>query len=115
LKTLAHPLKPEILLLDRAVRSVSPTIRSGVKWNSLSWATREGFGTVFLRSTDSVQVVLHFGAKNTERGRPTIPDPVGLLAWRGADRAVVSLGRGAEFQRNLAPFSEIVRRWIEAL
>jgi len=115
LSRLDHPLKQEILALDRAVRACDASIRSGLKWNSLSWATHEYFGTVFLRSTESVQVVLHFGAKGHRAVRPSIADPAGLLDWRGADRAIASLGRGAAFRRALPAFGAIVQDWVRAL
>lgn len=109
---LEHPLKADILAVNRAVLAVSSTIKAGVKWNSLSWATVEYFGTVFLRSTESVQVVLHFGAKARRGAKPSIDDPTGLLEWKAADRAIVSLGRGAELRRRLPAFAEVVRQWI---
>lgn len=109
---LEHPLKAEIVELDRAVRAVDATIRAGVKWNSLSWLTSEYFGTVFLRSTASAQVVLHFGAKAKRGGRPPIDDPAGLLEWKADDRALATLGQGKEFRRVLPAFCAIVRQWI---
>lgn len=112
LDALEHPLKPEILELDRAVRGVSAQIHTGVKWNSLSWATAEYFGTVFLRSTDSVQVVLHFGAKVKRGQRPLIDDPAGLLEWKADDRALATLGKGQTLRRNLPAFCALVRQWI---
>lgn len=99
--------------MDRAVRAADPAIRAGVKWNSLSWITHEWFGTVFLRSTDRLQVVLHCGAKAKNRARPAIPDATGLLDWRGPDRAIVTLGRGAEFEKHLPAFVRLVQAWIQ--
>lgn len=112
LAELEHPLKSEILELDRAVRAVDEKIQAGVKWNSLSWSTSEYFGTVFLRSTDLVLVVLHFGAKVKRGQRPAIHDPAGLLNWKSDDRALAVLGEGPAFRRNLPAFCAIVRQWI---
>lgn len=112
LAALDHPLKNEIVELDRAVRAIDEKIQAGVKWNSLSWTTREYFGTVFLRSTASVQVVLHFGAKVKRGARPAIDDPAGLLEWKADDRALATLGNGPEFRRALPAFCAVVRQWI---
>jgi hypothetical protein len=105
-------LKAEIVELDRAVRALDTSINAGVKWNSLSWRTSEYSGTVFLRSTNSVQVVLHFGAKAKHRRRPAIADPEHLLTWKTDDRAIATLGRAAEFRRALPAFCAIAQQWI---
>ncbi len=112
LAALDHPRKTEILALDRAIRAVDEKIRAGVKWNSLSWATCDYFATVFLRSTETVQVVLHFGAKVKSGPRPSLNDPAGLLEWKAPDRALATLGQGAEFRQNLPAFCSVVRQWI---
>lgn len=112
LAALDHPLRAEILALDRAVRAVDRRIRPGVKWNSLSWATSDYFGTVFLRSTEEVQVVLHCGVKGKRSARPSIADPAGLLDWKAHERAVARLGQGEEFRRALPAFCAVVRQWI---
>ena len=41
-----------------------------------------------------------------------IPDPKGLLKWLGKDRAMATLGRGAQLKAALPAFKAIVKAWI---
>lgn len=114
LRDLDHPLRKEIELVRRVVLGVSPAIREGIKWNAPSFRTdADYFATFNLRVKDAVQLVFHLGAKK----RPgleafTVADPNGLLAWRGKDRALVTLGAGRAVRANRAAFEAIVRAWI---
>jgi Domain of unknown function (DU1801) len=81
LKKLEHPLKPEIEAVRRIILAADKRIGEGIKWNAPSFHTGEYFATFNLRSTDSVELILHFGAKVRDipaRGL-TIDDPAGLL------------------------------------
>ena len=117
LKTLKHPLKKEIEAVRLIILAASPTIREGIKWNAPSFRTADWFATVNLRSTKSVEVILHAGAKMKESATkgPKIADPRGLLKWLAADRALASLGAGADIVDNRRAFEAIVRAWIKAL
>lgn len=113
LATLDHPLATEIQLVRKAIRSVDTSISDGVKWNSLSFQTTEWFATVNLRSRDSLQLVMHLGAKvGKEAPAEAIPDPKGLLKWLGKDRAMATLGAGAQLKAALPAFKAIVKAWI---
>ncbi len=111
LADLNHPLKVEIELVRKAILAVDKSITDGVKWNSLSFRTTEWFATVNLRSRDSLQLVLHLGAragKTTSR----IEDPKGLLKWLGKDRAIATLGVGPQVKASIPAFKAIAKSWI---
>ena len=111
--TVDHPLKLEIELVRKTLLAADKSISDGVKWNSLSFRTTEWFATVNLRSRDSLQLVMHLGAKvGKEASAEAISDPMGLLKWLGKDRALATLGAGAEIKAALPAFKAIVKAWI---
>lgn len=108
-----HPLKADIALVRKAIFSVDKSISDGVKWNSLSFRTSEWFATWNLRSRDTIQLVLHLGAKAGKTApSDAIPDPKGLLKWLGKDRAIATLGSGATLKANISAVKAIVKAWI---
>lgn len=113
LSILDHPLAVEIATVRKAILASDTSITDGVKWNSLSFQTTDWFATVNLRSRDSVQLVMHLGAK-VGKAAPTdaIPDPKGLLKWLGKDRALATLGSGADLKARLPALKAIVKAWI---
>ena len=115
---LKHPREPVITALRRAVLDVDPRISEQVKWNAPSFAVGEAdFATFHLRSRTGVQVVLHFGAtpRPDSRVRAEVPDPVGLLDWRGADRATMTFTDLAHVEENRQAFTAIVGQWLAHL
>jgi hypothetical protein len=114
LASLDHPHKPALLVLREVIRGVDPAIGEEVKWNAPSFRTSEHFATVQLRYRDGVKLVLHLGARPRSdavaRGRVT--DPMGLLEWRGLDRALVTFANLADFEAKRDSFTAIVRQWI---
>ncbi len=108
---LDHPLKADYEAVRKAILDVDKSISEGVKWSSLSFRTTEWFATVNLRSRDAVQLVLHLGAK-TGKEAGAIPDPKGLLDWRGKDRALATLGARAALKANLPALKAVVKAWI---
>ena len=111
--SLAHPLRADVAILRNAILAVDKSITDGVKWNSLSFRTTEWFATWNWRAKDQIQLVLHLGAKNgkaVESG--AIPDPKGLLQWKGQDRALANLGSGAALKARLSALKAILRAWI---
>ncbi len=108
-----HPLKADIALVRKAILSVDKSISDGVKWSSLSFRTTEWFATLNLRSRDTVQLILHLGAKlGNVAPADALPDPKGLLKWLGKDRAMATLGSGATLKANLPAVKTIVKAWI---
>lgn len=109
--SLKHPLKAEIETLRGIIRGVSPAIAEEFKWNSPGFRTTESFATVFLRSTDRLQLILHLGAKARPCLKPfTIDDPAGLVKWLAKDRCRVTV---ADIEKEKAVLTGIVRQWIE--
>ncbi|HQR06016.1 MAG TPA: DUF1801 domain-containing protein [Gemmatales bacterium] len=117
LKALKHPLKKEIEAVRKIILGVSASIQEGIKWNVPSFRTTDYFATVFLRSTETVQLIFHTGAKvkATATTGLKIDDPAGLLKWLAKDRCMVTLGKGREIQAKRKAFEAIVRQWIESL
>src|SRR5262245_42082617 len=114
LRDLDHPLKKDIEAVRQIILGVSPTIREGIKWNSVSFRTTEFFATVFLRDTKQVKLIFHKGAK--VKDKPTkgmqIAEPAGLVEWPAKERCMVTLGAGKEIHARRAALEGIVREWI---
>ncbi|MEQ1515196.1 MAG: DUF1801 domain-containing protein, partial [Usitatibacteraceae bacterium] len=89
MRELDHPLKTEIEKVRELIRDADGAITEGIKWKAPSFAVGEYFATVNLRATDTVQVILHLGAKVRAdiTSRIAIDDPASLLQWLGKDRA----------------------------
>jgi hypothetical protein len=116
LRDLDHPLKKEIEDVRRIILGVSPAIGEGIKWNSLSFRTTEYFATVFLRSTDRVQLIFHLGAKAKDNSKKLkIADPAGLIKWLSTDRGLVTVGAPEEIAVNRGALESIVWEWIRHL
>lgn len=113
IEALDHPLRDEVARVREAILAVDPSIGEGIKWNAPSFRTTEFFATFHLRSRDTLQLVLHLGAKKRATIEPlAIDDPDGLLKWLAKDRALVTLGTVDEIPRRIAELQAIVRSWI---
>lgn len=113
LAALEHPLKAEFEAVRKTILSADKSISDGVKWNALSFRTTEWFATVNLRSQDTVQLIMHLGAKPGKQAPANaIPDTKGLLKWLGKDRAMATLGSGAQLKANLPALKAIAKAWI---
>jgi hypothetical protein len=114
---LDHPLKRELESVRRIILGASPEISEGIKWKVPSFRTpKEYFATLNVRATESVQVILHLGAKvRPNQKQISLSDPSGLLKWLGKDRAMVTLGTGRDITKNRAALEAIVHAWLELL
>ena len=115
LKDLDHPLKKEITAVRAIILGVDPSIREGVKWNSVSFRVADYFATVHLRSKDAVQLVFHRGAKAKAARAMDIPDPLAMLKWLAPDRCLVTVGAGKDIAARRKALEDIVRAWIQQL
>ena len=117
LRELDHPRTKEIEAVRQIILGVSPEIREGIKWNSVSFRTTDFFATVFLRSNDRVQLIFHKGAKVKDNSTKEmkIADPKCLIKWLAKERCMVTLGAGKAIQANRAALETIVREWIGQL
>ena len=118
LAALAHPHESAILSIRAAVLTADSRIAEEVKWNAPSYHLDGAhFATFHLRSKAGVQLVLHLGAKPRAKAtvRSEVSDPEGLLEWKSADRATLTV-RDAQHAARAAPaLTGIVRRWIQHL
>lgn len=113
---LDHPLKDDIQYLRGVIRKAVPGITEGIKWNAPSFRLADDFATFHLRTTDSVCVILHTGAKKRASVPDmTVPDPAGLLEWLAKDRCMARLGSGKALRANRKPFETLLRAWVERL
>jgi len=115
LRELDHPLKEDVEVVRRMILDVSPEIREGIKWNAPSFRTVDYFATVNLRARDSVQLILHMGAKTKDSATKgvDIADPKGLLKWLAKDRCLMTLGSGKELRANKKAMQAILRQWTD--
>lgn len=117
LAALDHPLKPQLETLRRVIRSVSPTIGEGIKWNAPSFHTADHFATFMLRDRDRLQLILHAGAKAKDVSLDGVKraDADGALEWLGKERARVVFLGAADVKAKTPWLKTIVRAWISAL
>lgn len=118
LQKLDHPQKKAIEELRRVILAVDPKIREEVKWNAPSFYLEglDHFVTFKLKPMESVQVVLHTGAKVRNPAPPmVIQDPQGLLKWAAADRCQVIFSGLEDIQAKKTGFVSILKQWIRQL
>jgi hypothetical protein len=114
LAALDHARKQEIIALRRVILGADPHIGEGIKWNAPSFRTTEHFATMQLRAKDSVQIILHLGAKSrkTATNGIEIDDPDALLTWLAKDRASIIFRDLADIDIKQPAFTQIIRQWI---
>ena len=111
---LDHPLKQEIAALRQVLLGMDPKISEEIKWNAPSFRTSEHFATMHLRSKNSLQLILHLGARSKRTVPPdAIADPHMLLKWLGPDRASIGITGREELVQKSGPLVAIVREWIK--
>ena len=111
---LDHPLKQEVVALRQVLLGADPKITEEIKWNAPSFRTSEHFATMHLRSKNSLQLILHLGARSKRTVPPdAIADPHKLLKWLGPDRASVSFTGREDLVQKSGPLVAIVREWIK--
>ncbi|WP_312180008.1 DUF1801 domain-containing protein [Arthrobacter sp.] len=116
LASLDHPMASAVRSLRTAILSVDPQIRENIKWHAPNFALRDDFATFNLSRPDTLQVVLHTGAKPKPGHREiTITDPHKLLRWSGRNRGVVTFPTKAAAEAALEDFTDIVRQWASQL
>ena len=113
---LDHPLSDVIEALRALILEVEPALEESVKWNAPSYA-RAGTDLLTLKlfPPRAVQLVLHRGVfKTAAPDAPLVPDPAGLLQWRGNDRAVASFPDAAALETVRAPLRSLIAAWLAA-
>ena len=115
LRDLDHPLKTEIEAVRTIILGADPAIGELIKWKAPTFRAADDFATVNLRSTDSLQLIFHTGAKVKDGAGPKVEDPAGLLKWLAKDRAMVTLGTGEDIALRRSALEALVRAWIVQL
>jgi hypothetical protein len=113
MSTLDHPLKAGIEAVRHVVLSADPRLREQIKWNAPSFALTDDLVTFNLRSQETLQIIMHTGAK--KRATPlaiTVADPAGLLRWLAPDRGIITLSSLEEIESKSAALHDLVRQWI---
>ncbi len=114
LEKLDHPHKAVIEALRSIILRVDSRIREEVKWNAPSFYITEHFATFKLRPLNTVQLVLHTGAKVKDNaGAVEIDDPAGLLTRPATDRCLATFSGMEDVESRGAAFEQIVKQWIE--
>jgi hypothetical protein len=113
LDSLDHPLKPVLAAIRRTILAADGAITEGIKWKSPSFYCHGWFATANVRAKDSVQIVLHHGARVRDDStlRQTLDDSAHLLAWASPDRALVTFTSVADFQHKQEAFHKIIQQW----
>lgn len=113
LAALDHPLKREIEAVRALILGLGPEVSEGIKWKAPTFRTSNDFATVNLRSTNSLQLILHLGAKvRPDLEAPHIDDPANLLKWLARDRCMATLGADEAYRANAPAFEAVLRQWI---
>lgn len=114
-RSFKHPLKADIDTVRAIILSSRKGIEEIVKWNSFTFRYAGlDFATVNHRSSDTVQLVFHTGAKVRSLSQPlNITGPDGMIKWLAADRCMITVGAGSEIARRKKPLQTIVRNWLD--
>ena len=115
LAELRHPQEPTIRAIRGVVLGADARIGEGIKWNAPSFhLAGDHFATFNLRSRDTVQLVLHLGARPRPdaRIRDSLGEAGSRLEWKSADRAILSIGSLAEAKEADKPLRAIIREWL---
>lgn len=113
---LQHPLKKEIEVVRAAILHADPRINESVKWNAPSFYLDDHFCTFKLRPVESVQLILHRGAKvRADAGPMQMDDPGGLLKWLAADRCMITFADMLEIEAKQGALIAVLKAWIEQL
>lgn len=112
LATLDSPHLPAIHALRAVIRSTSPEIGEGIKWNAPSFHTTEHFATMRISGPRPLQLILHLGARKSAVPAGAIEDPTGLLTWLGPDRAAISFAGPEAVADNAEALRELIRQWM---
>ncbi len=115
LRELDHPLKEEAALLRLAILASNDQITERIKWNAPSFCVDGDDRMTFkLHPADRLQLIFHRGAKMKDSTGFAFEDPSGLIAWRTADRGIVTLRTMDEIAAHLDALVATVTAWMAA-
>jgi hypothetical protein len=115
LDALDHPLKEGIACLRAAILDADPDISERIKWNAPSFCIDGDDRVTFkLHPADRLQLIFHRGATVKEPTGFAFADPTGLIAWRTADRGIVTLCTMDEIAAHQDALVATVTAWMAA-
>lgn len=115
LEALEHPRKAEIEVLRSLILATDSRVQEEIKWNAPSFFITEHFATFKLQPVETVQLVLHTGAKVRPEARAIdIDDPAGLLTWAAKDRCIATFTDMNDVETKRSAFTSIIQQWISA-
>jgi Domain of unknown function (DU1801) len=113
---LEHPLKAGIEAVRAIILDTDEGVSERIKWNAPSFYFKDDFATFKLRPMQTVQIILHTGAKVKENPKEIqINDPSDLLKWAAKDRCVVTFLDMQDIESKKVSFVEVLRQWIKQM
>ena len=112
---LAHPQAELIDAIRAQIKSASPTLVEGIKWNAPSYALRGNDIITFnLRNYGCVALIFHTGpkGKDTHTHTTLFTDESGLLEWVADKRAVLRIRDNETLERHSATIAQLIRTWV---
>lgn len=107
--------RPEIELLREVILETCPNLFESIKWNGPNYSD-DGKDRISMRifPNNQLQLILHLGAKSTKSVEPSrIPDSLGLLIWKSADRALMDFPNSDRILSTKTSLAEIIQNWIQ--
>ncbi len=111
-----HPGKVVIENIRAAILNLDPRIREEVKWNAPSFMLEDHFATFKLYPQNSLQLVLHTGAKPKKPSREfVLQGSTKLVKWAAPDRCVINVGNNDSTPEHCQLVANLVQQWIRQL
>lgn len=115
MKTLHHPMKEAVGRMRLGILGANTRITEHIKWNAPSFCIDgEDRVTFRLHPKGWLQLVFHRGARVKDGTNVAFEDTSGLLEWRAADRAIVTLRDLHDAEAKQTTLVETVNRWMTA-
>ena len=110
---LDHPLKPVVEAVRAALVGSNPNIGERIKWNAPSFTWQgEDKVTFNIRPRAPLLLIFHRGAKAKDNAGFTFEDGTGLMAWKDAGRAVVTIASEEDWDAHGPAVTGLIRRWM---
>ena len=115
LEARAHPLTPTITAIRGQLLTV-PAVVEAVKWNSPNYALADDFATMSLRRDDTVQLILHTGAKIKPDHPEIVLDPFPHLGRRAdRNRVILTYSTRSLSADATSELATVLRAWTTQL
>ncbi len=112
---LKHPMAKEITALRTLILSAHRGLGENVKWNSPNFAVgADDRITLRIQPIKHIQIIFHHGVRPGNVKMRPIADAAGLLAWKGAERAVLEIPTPADLKKHRRAIAALVKNWVDA-